>query len=244
MAELETRSALMRTPLLIAAGLSLAGCNSKTIVDSHTVTPSYMGTGDTVVVLGRRNHSSRQAEEDFVDCVGDALQRSARVGVISDEEFIDGMYPWFEAQTAPTDVRQLDKMIQNRAVSDRIKKFGVRYIVWVDGSTETVDSQGSVSCAVGPGGGGCFGFASWDDEANYEASVWDFNEAAESGRISTETKGTSYVPAIIIPIPMLARVQATACRNMAQQLAEFFVPGESAILVEDVTAGCGEGETC
>ncbi|MBT8446671.1 MAG: hypothetical protein KJO38_05965 [Gammaproteobacteria bacterium] len=235
----------MRAPLMLAAtAILLAGCNSKTIVDKHSIAPSYVSTGEKLVVLGRRNHSSHQAEEDFVDCIGQTLQRSAQLGVISDEEFIDGMYPWFEAQTAPTDVRQLDKLIQNRAVSERIKKFGVRYIVWVDGFTETVDSQGSVSCAVGPGGGGCFGFASWDDEARYEASVWDFTAAAESGRISTETKGTSYMPAIIIPIPMLARVQATACRNMAQQLAQFFVPGEATILVEDVGAVCPEGEIC
>ena len=30
-----------------------------------------------------------------------------------------------------------------------------------------------MSCAAGPGGGGCFGFAWWQNDSNYEADVWD-----------------------------------------------------------------------
>jgi len=67
--------------------------------------------------------------------------------------------------------------------------------------------------------------ATWDDEANYEASVWDFNNLTLSGKISAETKGTSFMPAIIIPIPMLARVQANACRSMAIQIKMFLQQG-------------------
>ena len=80
--------------------------------------------------------------------------------------------------------------------------------------------MGSLSCAVGPGGGGCFGFKSWDDEADYEAAVWDLKHKNVAAKVNTETEGTSFVPAVIVPVPLLARVKATACDAMSKQLID------------------------
>jgi hypothetical protein len=100
-------------------------------------------------------------------------------------------------------------------------EFGVRYIVWLDGFTETTDRSGSISCAVGPGGGGCFGFGAWEDDANFDARVWDVDSLSNVGTISTDARGQSYMPALVIPIPLIARVEANACSRLATQLKEF-----------------------
>jgi hypothetical protein len=121
------------------------------------------------------------------------------------------------------DVSNVEQLLQNPAVAAKIAEFRIRYFIWIDGFTSTINSSGSVSCAVGPGGGGCIGFKSWDDEANYEAAIWDLRDTNVSGKINTETSGTSYVPAMIIPIPLLARVKATACRAMSNQLLSLMV---------------------
>jgi hypothetical protein len=39
-----------------------------------------------------------------------------------------------------------------------------------------------------------------------------------SGKINTETAGTSFMPAVMIPVTLLARVKATVCHAMAEQL--------------------------
>ena len=52
-------------------------------------------------------------------------------------------------------------------VAQKIKEKGVRYVVWLDGDTDKVAGGGSMSCAAGPGGGGCFGFAWWQNDSNY-----------------------------------------------------------------------------
>ena len=70
-------------------------------------------------------------------------------------------------------------------------------------------------------GGGCFGFGTWSDDANYEAAIWDFTDRAEVGRVSTSATGQSYMPAVIVPIPIIAPVQGTACDGIANQLLEF-----------------------
>lgn len=214
---------------MLAAAALLSGCRTTTTVDEYRVTAATtMSTDEALVVLGRRHEMDKDTERDFVKCVGESLARPGKqLRVIPESEFVDALYPWFEVSTAPMDVANLDKLMQNAAVAAKFDEFGIRYFIWIDGFTETTGSSGSVSCVVGPGGGGCLGFKSWDDEANYEASIWDLKDASVSGKINTETSGTSYVPAVIIPIPLLARVKATACSAMADQLHGFIAGGQA-----------------
>jgi len=41
------------------------------------------------------------------------------------------------------------------------------------------------------------------------------------GSISTDANGQSYMPAIVIPIPFIARVEANACSGLGNQLKQF-----------------------
>ena len=212
---------------LLMSALLITGCKSTTVIDQYREAPTTrVNKGESIVVLGRRHSSDHETEFDFISCVGKSLSEGGNgIQVIPEKLFVDSMYPWFETRTAPMDVKNLGKLLENPAIAKKFSDFRIRYFVWIDGFTERTDSSGSVACAIGPGGGGCFGFATWDDEANYEASVWDFNKLALSGKISAETKGTSFMPAIIIPIPLLARVQANACRSMAIQIKIFLQQG-------------------
>lgn len=207
--------------LAMVAG-TLAGCRTTTVIDEYRAAPTNISSHQAIVVLGRRHEMDKGTEKDFVRCVGNSLAGSSgKLRVIPEQDFLDTLYPWFEVSTAPMDVENLDSLISNPAVAAKFEEFGIRYFVWIDGFTETTDRAGSVSCAVGPGGGGCLGFKTWDDEAKYEASIWDLKDISVSGKINTETAGTSYVPAVIIPIPLLARVKATACDAMAVRLQHF-----------------------
>jgi hypothetical protein len=86
-----------------------------------------------------------------------------------------------------------------------------------------VAEGGSLSCAAGPGGGGCFGFAWWQNDADYEAAIWDLDDYESAGTISADVSGTSFLPALVIPIPLIARTQTRACKGLAQQLRAFIV---------------------
>ena len=78
-----------------------------------------------------------------------------------------------------------------------------------------------MTCAVGPGGGGCFGFGTWSDSSDYEATIWDFTNRAEVGRVNATASGQSYMPAVIIPLPIIAPVEGTACDSVGAQLLKF-----------------------
>ena len=214
----------IRLTSLILIGSFLSGCLSTTVIDEYreNTASTTLLEGETIVVLGRRNSASYETEFDFVECVGRSLDSSIRgIEVIPETSFLDSMYPYFETSKAPMDVRNLDSLVQIPEVAQKLDDLRVRYFVWIDGFTETTDSTGAISCTVAPSGAGCFGFASWDDEANYEAVIWDFKDLNLAGKISAESSGTSYLPAVIVPIPLLARVQANACSSMASQIRSF-----------------------
>jgi hypothetical protein len=154
--------------------------------------------------------------------VGDEVNRgSDSINVVPEQEFVDALFPWFEPRTAPLRTQDLERLMSQDVVAQKIDEFGIRYIVWVDGFTQTTDRSGSISCAIGPGGGGCFGFGSWEDDSEFDARIWDVNAMTSVGTISTDATGQSYLPAVVVPIPLLARVEANACSSLANQLKSF-----------------------
>ncbi len=112
-------------------------------------------------------------------------------------------------------------------MAEKLEAMKIRYFVWVEGSTERTAQSGSLTCSIGPGGGGCFGFGTWEDTSDYETTIWDINTLEEVGRVSTEAVGTSYLPAFVVPIPLLAQVEGDACKGMGKQLVRFFKDGKN-----------------
>jgi hypothetical protein len=209
---------------LLAAALAplFASCGVTTRMEPYKATDAVIGKGEQLVVLARKQHSNHEAEEDFVQCISDALGKgNGRLEVHSTKEFEDSMYPWFEPSTAPLSTEDLSLLLERPGVLQQVSKTGVRYVVWLDGSTDRVASGGGITCAAGIGGAGCMGLAWWEDDSRYDATVWDIKHAESAGVIHADVKGRSVMPAIIIPIPLIARPQAAACRGLTQQLKQF-----------------------
>ena len=206
--------------LLVVLAL-LAGCTSTTI-DEFRQGETGIASDEAVVILGRRQASDYETRSEFVQCVGDRMARGeGAINVVPEQEFVDAMFPWFEPRTAPLRTRDLEQLMAENVVAEKMSEFGIRYIVWLDGFTETTERGGSISCTIGPGGGGCFGFGTWEDDANFDARVWDVGSLTNVGTINTDATGQSYLPALVVPIPLIARVEANACSRLATQLKDF-----------------------
>ncbi|MEL7537501.1 MAG: hypothetical protein AAFZ58_09165 [Pseudomonadota bacterium] len=207
--------------------IGLGGCVTAKLEDTKQATTG-ISSGESIVVMPKSYHLGNETERSFTECIGKQLAKgSTGLSVMPNEQFVDSLFPWFEPRTAPTDTKGLPKLMQRPGVAERIAETGVRYIVWLDGTTDRTGGGGSMSCAAGPGGGGCFGFAWWETDANYEASVWDLKRLENAGSVKADVSGTSYMPAIVIPIPLIARTQTAACTNLADSLQAFITGEES-----------------
>ena len=209
-------------PLLL---MLCAGCTSTT-VDEFRQGETGIASDESVVILGRRQISSYETSGDFVECVGERVAQGANgLSVVPEREFLDAMFPWFEPRTAPLQPEHLARLMVEEQVAITMRDFGVRYIVWVDGFTERLNQQGSISCTVAPGGAGCFGYGTWEDDASFRSEIWDVSNFNDVGTISTDATGQSFMPALVIPIPLIARVEANACQRLGDQLKSFVLGG-------------------
>lgn len=213
--------------LILVLATTLPACITSRVEDVRE-SPTGIAEGEAVVIMARSYHLGNETEAKFISCVGDAVGRGSNgLRVVSNTEFVDALFPWFEPRTAPADTKGLPTLMARKGVPEMIKEKGIRYIIWLDGDTDRVAGGGSMSCAAGPGGGGCFGFAWWQNDAKYEASVWDLQGLEDVGTISADVSGTSFMPAIVIPIPLIARTQANACKGLATQLKLFIVDDDA-----------------
>ena len=211
---------------LLAAALIasyLSSCMTTRVEESKNAATGILNS-ESVVIMEASYHTGNDTEDKFIDCVSKTIQKGPnRINVFPDEEFVDALFPWFEPRTMPQGPDGLPDLFARPGVTERMKESGVRYIVWVTGETEQSASGGSLSCAIAPGGGGCFGLAWWEDDASYAAAIWDVRDGKSAGEVSADVHGTSVIPALIIPLPLIARTQTAACKGLARELQSFLV---------------------
>ena len=213
---------LVRSIVLVFLSSFLSACVTSTVQEIRETTTSVT-TDDTVVVLGKKDRpSSQETELDFVGCVSDNLS-AGKTGIeaISEQRFVDEMFPWFEPRTAPIRTTNLTRLIGDPLISNKFKEIGLKYLIWIEGNTERTDSAGTLTCGVAPGAAGCFGFLTWENDSAYEATIWDIETGKTAGRVSSEATGTSFMPALVVPIPFIARVKNNACTSLAKQIGAF-----------------------
>lgn len=213
---------LSRGAAMMAFVVLLGGCVNAT-VDEMTYNEPVAGIGESsVVILGRRHAPDYDTEFDFIECIGDHIQSGdPSIEVINEIAFINQFYPWFEPRTAPLHSSNLQRLMQLPKVAQKFEDLKVEYIVWVDGVTRDGlvedDGNGSLSCNLN----GCFGFLTWETESEYEATIWDLSDSVEVGKVNAEAVGQSYMPAVFVPIPIIAPVKGTACDSLGNQLLEY-----------------------
>ncbi|MCH8867187.1 MAG: hypothetical protein IID58_10080 [Proteobacteria bacterium] len=218
----------LKIAILALVTLVSSGCVTSRVEDAREGLTG-INSGEAVVIMAKSYHLGNETEEKYIRCVEKALARGSEgLNVIPHQEFVDSLFPWFEPRTAPAETKNLPKLMERPGVAEKIAAQSVRYIIWLDGETERVAGGGSLSCAAGPGGGGCFGFAWWQKDSDYNAAVWDLVGLESAGTVSTDVTGTSFLPALVIPIPLIARTQAKACKSLADHLRAFIVNDGSA----------------
>ena len=208
--------------ILLVLIITAVGC-STTRIDEEVNTAFTISGDESIVLLSNSYHTGNQTELDFMDCLNNSiLKKQDTFEIIPTRQFQNLFYPWFEPSTAPQSIEDLPKILGNKLIKEKLSAMKIKYLIKITGETKTNASSGALSCAAGPGGGGCFGFAWWDDTSAYNASVWDLSQETSVGNVSANVTGTSMIPAIIIPIPILARTQSNACDGLSDQIVNFF----------------------
>jgi len=253
------RAVIARSRFLagVAAMTALAaGCMTSKVDETRQVA-SAIQANESIVILKKPQLEGVGTEGEFLSCVQENLggelvhpqdgqsskpsrdKDAVPFKIYGEQEFTDALFPWFEPSTAPASAAGLKSLLARPGVAERLAQIGVRYVVWLDGNTRKTGGGGSVACAAGPGGAGCFGVGWWDKESDYVASVWDMQTASELGTVSADVTGTSVLIGAIAPIPIITPVQSTACNRLSGQLRSFLLGSDLEGTAPDKAGGGG-----
>ena len=208
---------------LLILFLFLGGCASSR-VEEYRATETGIALDEALVLLGRASFSDNETKESFTACMADSLNKGEQpVRVVPQKVFRNDFYPWFEPRVEPTSAEELKELFLEPGVRDLISSNNIRYIAWIEGDTVRVEDGGSMSCSIAPWGAACLGWSYWEQDASYKATIWDLEKMISAGEISSDSRGTSYIAGIIVPIPILARPGNAACTALADQLKKFLI---------------------
>ena len=212
-----TYTDVFRGIVMVLGLFLLGGCVTATVQEVRE-RATGITLSDAVVVLGRRSRpSNNETEIDFISCVANNLDNNA-INVLKEQEFVDATFPWFEPRTAPVSATELPALLDEPLLAQRLQQLGLRYVIWVQGQTKRVSQSGSMTWGWA-GGGRCFGFHLGKRCPTKPAfGIPSNNEPPVETR-----RRRCYMPALVVPIPIIARVQNNACTGLANQLEGFIL---------------------
>ena len=117
--------------LLLLFFVTLLSACTTVNVDQVRFEPSLdVQSGDRAVVLGRHHSAEFETEPTLVACVARRLRGAIEgLEVVSEQEFVDQFYPYFEARTAPLKPARLQQVLQIPHVAAAFKASPVRYFI-------------------------------------------------------------------------------------------------------------------
>jgi len=184
---------------------------------------------EAVVLFPTHRERAGAGGAEFIRCLKKDLEEQVahRVKIMDAARFQDALFPWFDAQHAPSTIEELNTLLARSLVRERIASLGVRYLVNI-ASTAGSDGFPGMFCGGGYGGGGCLG-VSWEDKTHrVQAVIWDIVKGVESGTLSTVTSGRSVGFAFVVPIVFVAYTEKDACKALAAELGRLLIDATEA----------------
>jgi hypothetical protein len=157
---------------------------------------------------------------DIEDCLTARMREVAPEIVVTRQRTIrDALFPLLEPATQPATEADFAALLAREDVRARLVHRGLQYLVVFTGGTRKDKPGGGILCGAGFGAGGCLGF-SWRGETTaLDAALWSLDDGIKLGHAHAEVEGTFVMPAFVLPIPIPARTQADACRELGSRIA-------------------------
>lgn len=202
-----------------------AGVRETQLRPFHVQRLSKIQTAEKVMMLPDLLTWRYTDNNSAMECVGNRLRSyHPPVGVVAMDDVIRlEFFPWLEPSTGPKTTDDFRSWFSHPAIQDKMRDLGIRYLLSLQGGTKTEIPGGGILCGASMGGGGCLGFAWGTHESAFSASLFDLQDQAEPKELTSRESSGVYVPAFILPIPLLAPTESVACERLAHDLHETIV---------------------
>jgi len=163
-----------------------------------------------------------------MNCIGHRLaQARPPFEVVPADQVRLAFFPWLEPSTAPKSLEDLQRWAAEPAVHNKLHAIGARYLLEFHGDTQTEFPKGGILCGASFGAGGCLGFAWGSHESAFSATLLDMWEGGMPLDASATQRSGAYMPAFILPIPLMAPTESKACEELSQRIHDRLTQGDA-----------------
>lgn len=146
-------------------------------------------------------------------CIGHRLAESSPpLEVIPIDRIRLEFFPWLEPAVVPKSREAMRQWLQNEEVQTQLRALGVRYFLEFLGGTK-MDTEGGMLCSYG-----CLGFIWGHRQSAFRAYLLDVRKNETWTEESVVRRGRVIVPALLLPVPLIAATKTAACEELAEKL--------------------------
>jgi len=229
---------LTPTIWLFAAALLWTGCTTAQVqAVRHTATQIEPQEAVAIVFSRQFSLDGRPIDEkEIVTCISDEIRKAhPSLRIVAPDEFRRAAFPDLSPEAVPNSPEYLSQLLNHANFRERISSLGIRYLLSVQGKTDSVQ-KGGAGCGGGMGGAACIGLLTWERQSRISASVFDLKEARPAGNLHASADGRPWF-FFIFPSPLMiglpAFTEGKACREMGDALAKFLAGERPAGAEED-----------
>lgn len=158
--------------------------------------------------------------ETLEECLTGKLASACPESIfVAPESIRDSLFPLLEPATQPASDLAFAALLTRNDVHQRLARRIDYLVTFTGGTAEEV--KGGILCGGSSAGGGCLGLAWINKDTRISVVIWDLEDPTSAKNQDTRVEGTTWIPAIILPIPLPARTEAEACNDMSRQILEF-----------------------
>lgn len=149
-------------------------------------------------------------------CVGSRLEEMAPpIRIVPFDRFRLAFFPWLEHSIAPATEEDVLRFVAHPVVHQKLEELNVRYLIRFSGRTTTNLSRGGIAPIPYAG---FWGFTWGTRHSAFTVAVIDVREAVAVARKSASREAGVYVPAVVLPVPIIGATESAACQELAEHI--------------------------
>ena len=206
---------------LLLIVLAVSGCSTVPVKTGEIARGEYQNAAIIIFFEEIELNAVIMDDEDIVSCLENRIKKhNPDQAFISYYQFLKTILPnnFLPAQYS-RELETYSRYLDDDKFYQDVLSYGVRYLIFVRGSTSETNEFGKFGCREV-----CFGYQSWDHKTRLTASILDLHQKGTViDDLENISEGTGWVAAFIIPIGFPTFTQSTACGDMGNRLGKILL---------------------
>jgi len=216
---------------LLLIVLAVSGCSTVPVEETEIVPGEYQNAAtiifrveDTSIQAMTYNEMIEGDEDYIVSCIENSIKKqNPDQSFISYSQFVETiLFPDFLETQYSRELETYSRLLVDEKFYKDVLSYGVRYLIFVHGSTKQTDGFGGLHC--GGSDPGCMGFEIWDYKTQLTASILDLHQKETvTDDLESIFEDTQWAAGFMITIGVPSSTKSDSCEDIGNRLGKILL---------------------